>query len=293
MPVAGLAFLAAGNSTTRGKYSKVVKKAVEYFLKTQNKQSGYYYDGQSRVHGHGFAMLFMAEVYGQSSKGTSRNADTLSEKMKESLQKGANLIVASQATCGGFPYNLTGKRTGSHEGSTTVCAAEGLRAARDVGIYVDKKSIDLGLEYMKKTYGNGSFAYRYPQKGGNSLALSAAGAVVLISFGSQSKEVQDMISACVRFIKTNGRSQYGFAGGHFSFYTAFYATQTMHFTGGKDWDSWYKMMKRSLLTSMQRDYSRGTGFWLRGSETSNAAFATGIALLILQMPNEYLPIFQK
>lgn len=292
---AGLAMLANGSTTNRGRYAKNLKKAVEYMLGCQQ-ASGYYKDNSSRMHGQGFATMFMAEVYGMSNSGSIREPDDFTKKIKDSLDRAIDVICHSQATCGGFPYTPTAKRGTEHEGSITVCCVEGMRAARNAGISVPKTNIDEAVDYMKKTYGNGSFAYRLGTQPGGSYALSAAGACVLIATGDTSEPVMKMINECIDFMWNfapgNGANAY--VTGHY-FYSHFYAAQAYHFRGGRDWQNWYKGMKRVLLSEQISLDGDRQGYWNSpGSEAGgDTAFSTGIALLILQMPNEYLPIFQN
>ncbi len=71
---------------------------------------------------------------------------------------------------------------------------------------------------------------------------------------------------------------------HF-FYGHYYAAQAMWQAGGDHWLRWYPAI-RDVLTKRQAD----DGSW---SDAIGAEYATSMACLILQMPNNYLPIFQR
>ncbi|MFC1586816.1 prenyltransferase/squalene oxidase repeat-containing protein [Planctomycetota bacterium] len=291
--LSGLSMLANGSTTNRGKYARNLKKAVEYLLAVQN-DNGFFNDTRSRMHGHGFATMFMAEVYGMSNSGSLREPDDFTKRIKASLDKAIDILCTSQAIEGGFPYTPTRTRGNSHEGSITVCCVEGMRAARDAGIRVPRDNITEAVNYMKKTYGNGTFAYRLGMAPRSSYALSAAGACVLIATGDQSGVVQDMIDECIEFMKAFKPGAGNMAYGYY-YYSHFYAAQAFHFRGGAEWVDWYKGAKRELMTNQIIDDTDTLGYW--GSVGSEAGgditFSTSISLLILQMPNEYLPIFQR
>ena len=69
--LAGTAILAHGNSPTRGKYSKNVQGAVEFLVRCATPTgliTGPTQDSGMPMHGHGFALMFLASVYGMITK---------------------------------------------------------------------------------------------------------------------------------------------------------------------------------------------------------------------------------
>ncbi|MEO1278686.1 MAG: prenyltransferase, partial [Planctomycetota bacterium] len=65
--LAGLAFMADGHMPGRGRYGEQVRRALDYVL-DRSSESGLLADDQapSPMYGHGFAALFLGEVYGMS-----------------------------------------------------------------------------------------------------------------------------------------------------------------------------------------------------------------------------------
>src|SRR5688572_660260 len=65
--LAGMAFLAHGNTTTRGPYAENVERVVNYLVGCA-KPSGIITSGSQEqgrpMYGHGFAMMFLASAYG-------------------------------------------------------------------------------------------------------------------------------------------------------------------------------------------------------------------------------------
>ena len=57
--------------------------------------------------------------------------------------------------------------------------------------------------------------------------------------------------------------------------------------GGRDWTEWYPSMQRELLEKQRAD-----GSW-EDPRNFGEAYATASALLILEMPKRYLPIFAQ
>src|SRR5687768_5553062 len=78
----GIAFMAAGNLPGRGKYGDNVQRALDYVL-ANCQESGLISESNAHgsMYGHGFATLFLGEIYGM----------TGNEEVKERLQKAVKL----------------------------------------------------------------------------------------------------------------------------------------------------------------------------------------------------------
>jgi hypothetical protein len=59
----------------------------------------------------------------------------------------------------------------------------------------------------------------------------------------------------------------------------------MWHAGSPYWEEWYPAISGELLRSQHPE-----GYWV---DSVCAEFGTAMACLILQMPNNYLPIFQR
>ncbi len=69
------------------------------------------------------------------------------------------------------------------------------------------------------------------------------------------------------------------------FYGHYYATQAMWAAGGDYWKDWYPFIRDELVGRQYND-----GFWVDGICIH---YATAMACIILQVPNNYLPILQR
>ena len=72
----------------------------------------------------------------------------------------------------------------------------------------------------------------------------------------------------------------------FYFYGHYYAVQAMWHAGGRYWRQWFPAIRDELLGRQAQD-----GSW--PDPTVNNEYATAMACIVLQMPNGYLPIFQR
>lgn len=268
----GMAFLASGSAPDRGPYGKEVTRAIDYLLSI-TRGDGFIVpsDGGSHgpMYGHGFATLFLAEVYGMSHR----------DDLRDSLARSIDLIVRTQNKEGGWRYNPV---PADADISVTICQIMALRAARNAGIHVPKQTVDACEEYVKKCQEpDGGFSYML-QNRGSMFPRSAAGVVALYSAGIyEGPEIENGLKYLDQFLPRKGQIT---REAHY-FYGQYYAVQAMWHAGGERWQNWYPAIRDALI-----DGQRPDGSW---QDTVSPEYATAMATIILQMPNNMVPIFQR
>ncbi len=273
--LAGMAFMSAGSTPGRGPYGKQVDRCLDFIL-SNSQDSGFIDVPGSSAHGpmygHGFATLFLAEAYGMSMRA----------ELRERLAKAVELIVNTQNKEGGWRYQPQ-----RHEAdiSVTICQIMALRAARNAGIHVPRETIDRTVEYVKKSQ-NADGGFMYMLQGGTSaFPRSAAGVVALYSAGIyKGPEIEKGLAYLMESIPN--REIAGFNRETHYFYGHYYAVQALWHAGGERWREWYPAIRDELLARQRGD----DGAWM---DTICPEYGTAMACLILQMPNNYLPIFQR
>lgn len=286
--LAALAFMASGSTPTRGPYSENLRNALKFIMRCRTKK-GYLNEGGgggramggSGMHGHGFALLFLAELYGMCGDLSDQVGD---DSIKEAITLACRVTEGAQDPNGGWTYD---PNPNGHEGSVTITQVQALRAARNVGVNVSQKVIEKGISYIKKsTASDGTIMYSLGGGGGGSYALTAAGACVYAYYGIyDGPEVGKCMKALYDFV-TGKRG--GGRGGH-DFYAHFYAAQACFFMKRKEmkfWTDGYARIRKDLLQSQ----NKSSGSW--SSDGYDGTFGTAVAALVLQIPNRYLPIFQ-
>jgi hypothetical protein len=269
----GMTFLARGNSPQRGEHGAQVDRCLGFILQ-HSQESGFICmaEASSRgpMYGHGFATLFLSEVYGMS----------LTRNVREKLVKAVKLIVDTQNDEGGWRYD---PRRHEADISVTVCQVMALRAARNAGIYVPNATIDRSVEYVQQCQNpDGGFMYMLTQPGDSLFPRSAAALVALYSAGLYEGEA---IRKGLEYLKRFPPSTDPYGEQSYYFYGHYYAVQAMWLAGGNYWTSWYPAI-RDVLLEQQRD----NGSWF---DAISPEYGTAMATLILQMPGNYLPIFQR
>jgi hypothetical protein len=172
----------------------------------------------------------------------------------------------------------------------TVCQIMALRAARNAGVSVPRNKVDRCIDYVKRCQERSEGWFRYMAQGGmqgQGFARTAAGVAALFSAGLyKGQEVE----AGLHYLKSHCMPGAGFAfrdhrpDMHY-FYGHYYAVQAMWTAGGAYWAEWYPAIRNELVANQHTD-----GSWW---DAICPHYATAMACIILQVPNNYLPIMQK
>jgi hypothetical protein len=271
--LAGLAFMMSGSPPGQGPFGRNIDRCIR-FITSCVQDSGYISVpgiGQDNMYGHGFATLFLAEVYGMSDK-----AD-LDAAVGEKLRQAVKLTCQCQNDAGGWRYQ---PQKSDADLSITICQIMGLRAARDAGLHVPDEVRTRCIQYVKNSQ-NADGGFRYQISGGGStFPLTAAGVVSLYSAGIYEGEA---VEKALKWLMSHLPGKNSAPSGYF-FYGQYYAVQAMWHAGGEYWAKWFPAI-RDLLLSRQA----GDGSWPDAEVCPE--FGTAMASIILQMPNNFLPIF--
>ncbi|MEM8883622.1 MAG: prenyltransferase/squalene oxidase repeat-containing protein [Planctomycetota bacterium] len=273
--LAGLALIASGSTPTRGPFAKNVRRATRYLL-SQQQPNGLIAapaEESRSMYGHGFGLLFLSQVYGMEEDLEKQR------RIKQACKRAITLIARSQSRDGGWLYTPD---SNSDEGSVTVTQVQALRGCRNAGIHVPKKVIDRAIRYIERSQSpDGGIRYSIRNRGSRP-ALTAAACAVLYNAGKYDSKIADRAFAYAW--KTcrplSGRSQ-----GHY-FYTQLYMSQACWQKGDKYWDRYFPEIQRKLLSTQA-----GNGSW--NGDSVGLVYGTSIALLILQIPYNKLPILSR
>ena len=273
--LAGMAFLASGSTPGRGPYAHQIDLCIEYLL-AHTSADGFIAaaDATSRgpMYGHGFGTLFLCEVYGMAEQ----------PDLRDKLGAAIEIIVNAQNAEGGWRYQPEAKDA---DISVTVCQVMALRAARNAGITVPRETIDRSIAYVKACQNaDGGFRYMLSveQSADSQFARSAAGVVALYNAGIyEGPEIENGLAYLLEFLpekNPTGRDAY-------YFYGQYYASQAMWHAGGASWRQWFPAIRDELVARQRSD-----GSWM---DAICAEYGTAMASIVLQVPNNYLPILQR
>ena len=276
--LSGLAFLCSGSTPFSGPYAKNIRACTNFVLKNV-RESGYIAESDatrrfSNMYGHGYAMLYLTQIYGMSKR----------VEVEEKLTKAVEMTCKIQNPLGGWRYQPVIRDA---DLSITICQVMALRAAHNAGIQVGDEVRSKTVEYVESCQ-NPDGSFHYTEKGGRTtLALTAAGVVSYYSAGIYEGE---KVESALKWIydhrpgKASGRSVSPMN----YYYAHYYAVQAMWHAQLKNpqyWNGWYPLIREELMDEKRsRD-----GTW--PDERVGPEFGTAMSCIILQMPFNYVPVF--
>ncbi|MBI4835454.1 MAG: terpene cyclase/mutase family protein [Planctomycetes bacterium] len=283
--LAGLTWLASGHTPHRGKYSENIRRALKYIIGSQLK-NGFIAgsDTQSGMYGHGYSTLFLSESFGM------LEDETLYEEVHDALKKAVHLLENSQNQFGGWNTAPDAQATDDGSGAVAIMQITALRAARNAGIWVNSGTINKAKKYIQEmTTADGWYQYNYGSRGGGhrSSALTGAGmymmgAMDLYNEDKYKKGIQNLL-ASAPFLGGKNPNDQGWTSWYL--YTCFYSSLAIYQYGGADWVRWYAAIREELIKQQTNE-----GLW---TNDAYGGIYSAFAMLTLQLPYRYLPIFQE
>lgn len=273
--LAGLAMLMDGNTTTQGRYAQNVDRAAR-FLTSCGTTSGLIAQPEQEgrpMYGHGFAMLFLGQVVGMT------ESAQRAEEIQTLLGRAVQLTARAQSWAGGWMYTPD---SGGDEGSVTITQVQALRSCRNAGVAVPKEVIDQAMAYLIKSQNSdGGIRYRAGQPGESRPPITAAAVCCWYNAGEygnvNARRAMDFAKRMLlRDVSPTGHDMYA----------QFYLAQALW--AGKDpaWTEYYERQRDRLLASQRPD-----GSWV--GDGVGDIYGTAIALVILQLPYNTVPIMQQ
>jgi hypothetical protein len=286
--LAALALISGGYLPGRGTYGTNVQRALLYVLGRESKEKplGFLHNRsnsrQGGMYDHGFGTLFLSELYGMVPD------LTLQQRLKATIERAVQLIETTQSTEGGWRYDPAPT---TPDVSVTICQIMALRAARNAGFSVNKTVVDKCVRYVRTCRDlDGGYSYFMGQTG-SAFARSAAGLAALNSAGIyEGNEIDQTLKYLMQFKPNSTLARREIPEMHW-YYGQYYAAQAFWTAGLRQpryWNEWFPALRDELMSRVR---NRPDGSW--ADPTTCNHLATAMALIILQIPNNYLPILQK
>jgi hypothetical protein len=265
-----MAFLSNGHIPGQGPFGAAVERGVRHLLACGAGRADGYLVGprDGNMYSHGMATLALSQVYGMAGD----------DELRQTLKRAVDLIVRTQNGAGGWRYEPAPTDA---DISVTIMQVMALRGAKDGGLHVPDQTLRRAIAYINRCYDPGSGGYKYqPHQGGVGYARTAAGVCVLQLGGEYQAE---QVARGVRYLQQARED------GQYFWYGHYYAAHAFHQVGGKAWADYYGRLKARLLANQEND-----GRWEQRQEGNvGPNYQTAIAVIILSVPTNYLPIYQR
>jgi hypothetical protein len=304
-----------GPETLRGPYAKQVREGLRYLARLAwaegtGRARGYIQDDtNSRMHGHGFATLALAEASGNLgpadvrkirayvAAGGDPSSMRLADQVRWALERAVECTERAQdAETGGWGYVPT---ESGHEGSMTVTQIEALRAAQNAGVRVNGAVLRRAYDYVRKSQNRvnpdlrGGFAYMMTMPERVSYGLTAAALTTFFGLGryGDDKGDREIIRLGMEYMDRRLERALD-PDAQWFYYNLFYGAQALYLSGDERRirDQW----PRIRLAVLRQQQVNGA-FTVCGPsrDVGDVEYSTAIACLTLQVPMETLPIFQR
>ena len=281
-----MSLLARGHVPDQGRYGDTINRGIDYVLSQQQPDSGVLASDTIRqnMYDHGIATTMLCEVYGMVDE--KRQAS-----IKKAVAKAVRVILNAQnvrknsGDQGGWRYQPT---SNDSDISVTGWQLMALRGAANIGANVPHRAIEDGIAYIKnRAVQTGGFSYN-----GMSDANAARTGTGILSLELLGQHHTKEALAGGAYLMANpiGGGRGGLMAEHY-FYSVYYCSQAANQLGGNYFDAIYKPIVDSLLQHQRKD-----GSWTAAQtneQQGGDTYATAMALLALEVPYRYLPLYQR
>ena len=219
---------------------------------------------------------------------------TRADELHEKLRGGLLLSLASQTEHGGWGYHHAGdgKRQLADEASVTITQIQAMRAGHNAGFDVPSWAIDRAVDYVRRCmnpdggcrYSLGMSVHRvtYELTGAAVSTLNASGVYA-------SKELERGMEFLRRHQAAS--SNPALAASDYYYYGNFYAAQAMWQAGPDRFADWFSRAHQDIL--LKKHVGPQAGWYWESPRGYGRPYATAMGLLMLEIPLQYLPIFQR
>jgi len=278
--LAGMALLAGGSTPSRGPHAEGITRALRFLTRCSTASGLVATSGQDSgrpMHGHGFALLFLATAYGMEKEPARR------KELAEVIRAAVQLTARGQSPLGGWTY----WPGGGDEGSVTVTQIQGLRAAHAAGFLVPQETVAGAVRYLERCRTTeGGIRYSAQSSDQTELPITAAAVATLYNAGQYDSELAVSCRDYV-FARMRDLASLAVEGGEgHVYYTHLYASQAFYQAGEEYWSRYFPRASRLFVAAQGPD-----GAWV--GDSVGPVYGTAVALIVLQMPFKLLPVYQR
>lgn len=275
--LACLAMMAEGSQPRVGRFGKNIDRGMEFLLKnagTNGVIAGKGSNPYGPMYEHAFSTLALLLAQGD----MPWRAET-----RDVVAKAIQSIGNAQHLDGGWRYAMT--KEGSSDMSVTANVLWVLRMAKKNGFSVSAESIGRGVKYVE-TCSRPDGTFRYRQWGLH--AGPSLGGIGIIAMAGNGALDHDLIPAARDRIEHDYRRYTvdDLKAREYFVYQCFYASLAMYAVGDKYWLPFYSKAVKVLAT-LQKPDGEFT------DEHGNSVYATAMAVILLQAPMGYMPIYER
>ena len=280
-----LPFLGAGQTHERGYHRAKVKTGLNYLLKHQGKDGGFY-EPHGRMYSHGIATLAICEALAMTRTDPGAHSSTTQKRqprLRRAAQRAINFTAKAQHVAGGWRYQYR------QPGDTSVVGWQmmALQSAKMAGLKVSQQTFDRAAEFLNSVQGDsygGLYGYLAP---GGQPGTTSIGLLTRMYLGWD--RTHPGIMAGVANLVETGHSAN-------NVYYNYYATQVMHHYQGREWKNWHPRLRDHLVATQSRSGHEDGSWYFEGDHGSSVAgrlYITSMSTMILEVYYRHMPVYSE
>jgi hypothetical protein len=280
--LAVLAIMAQGDVPGRGKYGEQIEKAVNYLMQVADKTgkiTGQYVTEMGEVYDHACALLALSQVAGML---TDKDKE---ERLKTILRAGVKWLAGCQNADGGWS-----RSAGLSDAAVTAQVWLALRGCYQTGLSFEKPDDKKIEKYAERAALNRFEAFGGGQSGAGTQFINDVGGYLRINYGFGRQDKKEVKKWADIVAKKFLVSEVPAPISEWDYVGAFHISQAFRHDddkGGEHWKKWFPKARDYFVKIQNKD-----GSWSIINCVACKAFATALALNVLQVPYRLLPLLE-
>jgi hypothetical protein len=271
-------FLGAGQTPRSGIYRDNVAKGLRWLLSVQKEDGDLRHNSPSNtaMYAHGQAAIVLCEAF------VTSGGD---EVLRGPAQKSIDFIVAAQHPDGGWRYEP------GEAGDTSILGWQlmALQSARNAGLHVPQHTLDNASNYLSSVEFQGGAFYSYLPGQSPTHVMTAEAMLCRMYLGRRPEHAGVQFGMKALLLQHPPKKE------NADIYYWYYATQSFHHFGGREWEQWNRQM-RDVLVFSQEQKGADAGSWdPEGPHAGSGGrlYMTSLATCTLEVYYRHLPIFRR
>jgi len=237
-----LPFLRARQSQANsGPFQKTIASGIQWLVNHQKADDDLSAGAESQMYSHGLATIALCEDYGV----------THDIAIGKAAQKAINFIQAAQnSKTGGWRYHP------GDDGDTSVFGWQfmALKSAQFAGLAMKPTTFDGAKKWLQSCSAGGADIGKFSYQPGDAPTPTMSAVALLSNQGLNLGKTDPVVIGGVTYLMANQPDL-----ANRNIYYWFYATEAIHNTYDKDWDTWSRVIRRTLIdTQIQEGCAAGS-----------------------------------
>jgi hypothetical protein len=270
-----LALQGIGNTHKFGKFHPNVRSGADALLRMQRQDGNMFNEGSfnHRLYSQAQATIVLCELYGM----------TKDPRYRQPAQKALDYACQNQSPQGGWRYVPREDSDTSVTGWFVMALQTGLMA----GLEVPTSTLEGIYKYLDTATSDGSF-YSYQARAEPTLTMTAEALLCRQYLGWAHDDRRLRIGVDILLEDLIDYNEQ-------DLYCWYYATQVLHHMGGKDWDTWNKVMRQAIPANQVKE-GQERGSWApdndRWGHHGGRLYTTCLSCLMLEVYYRHLRIYK-